>query len=1189
MKLRSLEIQGFKSFADRTRLEFNSGFTVVVGPNGSGKSNIADAVRWVFGEQSTKTLRGGKMEDVIFSGTQTRKSVGYAMVQLTIDNTDRTLAVEEDTVSISRRLYRSGDSEYRINSTAVRLKDIYELFMDTGLGRDGYSIIGQGRIAEIVSAKSRERREIFEEAAGISKYRYRKNEAEKKLEQAQDNLVRLRDILQELENRVIPLKEQSDKAREFLLYSEEKKSLEISLWMVALDELREKLSGHEDKLVLTRGQYEGMEEQIEEIEAAIGAIYTDMQHQSMEIDRVRGEIRAHEEESAKSDSGAAVFRNDIFHNDQQAERISRELAQSETGAGEVNRRIQEKQQELVKQENGLRDMEERLLKADDAVDEDRRLQVLLEEERGGLEKEHSASNSRLSNLELLRAGRQATIRETEGRIENLRLDSENKADILRQLDGEIAECAGLLGEIGEKTESLHNARGGYLLKRQSRSGKLEELRRRDDGLEKEIGARKQRVRVLEDMERNMEGFSGSVRYILGQAESRAIGGVYGTVASLITTQPAYATAIETALGGAMQNIVVDNESVAKQAIQMLAQAKAGRATFLPLTSIKSRSVPEHELARYDGYVGVGNRLVEVDPKFSEIAGNLLGRVVVMQDLDSGIAMSKATGYKYRVVTLDGQVINAGGSFTGGSSAKGSGILSRRGEIKRIGEDIEKLLGQREALSGDLKRVSEEVALIEASVEGIDAELKTAAEDKLRYELELKNLRQNRQDLTNAGEEAARQIKELEQKLESMRGEEDQYLLEAGQLRQELAERGQKMEDLAARITQIARRIQDGTDAAAAGRMELHTARTSREALAMEIRQMEEQASNAAVRKQKLESEREELLHKNQEIENQIIQLSNVKEELRARIQKANDDIARLNSRREELERETTVQRGRVKDLTGQKEVLSRDLARLEERQTVLQNEYNGVIGRLWDEYELTRSQAAALAVPLEDKNASQKRLDQLKAKIRAMGSVNLAAIEEYAEVNERYTFLRGQIEDVEESRRQLLELIDRLTSEMRRMFSDSFERISEEFTRIFSELFGGGRGELLLTGEEDVLESGVEIAVQPPGKLIKSLSLLSGGEQAFVAIAIYFAILKVRPAPFCILDEIEAALDDVNVNKFADYLGNLIGETQFIVITHRRGTMEAAQVLYGVTMQDEGVSRLLELNVGEVEEKLGIK
>jgi len=1189
LQLRSLEIQGFKSFPDKTKLNFTNGLTAVVGPNGSGKSNIADAVRWVLGEQSTKTLRGNKMEDVIFGGTQTRKPQGFASVALTIDNTQRRLPVESDEVCISRKLYRSGESEYRINGTSVRLKDIYELFMDTGMGRDGYSIIGQGKIAEIVSAKSTQRREIFEEAAGISKYRYRKEEAERRLEQAEENLLRLKDILSELEARVEPLKIQAEKASQFVKYSDEKKMLEVSLWIETLENSKQILREHRDKLVLAQNRHNEIEENIQSTETAIAEIYSQMQECSVFIEQKRDEIKGCERTKAETASKIAVLNNDIGHNKQSIEKLNLQIEQFGEGSQNLDEQIEQKKAAVLQHEKEAAELKNELSRLDETImqtkAEQKELLAQIE-----LREDNSASlASAINEAKLANATSTTLIDDIISRLENISKTAQLKHESLRAIESELQNCKELDEVLNEKISSNLNTKSGYSLKRKSREEKLGALNVQKRELLEKARESEQRAKLIEDMENNMEGFGQSVKFIVSQVKANRLNKVLGTVSQLISTDDKYSTAIETALGAAMQNIVVEDENTAKHAINLLKQSKAGRATFLPLTSVKGSKLAENGLQSCDGFIGLGCELVSFDKKYEGIVNSLLGRIAVAEDLDSAVDIAKKYGYRFRIVTLDGQLVNAGGSLTGGFTAKSAGILNRRSEIAALREKSNELNISAKKLDEQINMLAQELAELDAHLSGIDAENKTYGEDLIRCEAEQKRLiiaKQEAMDAIEASKHEHRQLSLKLQELKRKNASSDEVL---ENLTAELNAANSELKALLDKRDKISELLQQQATEQNFKQMQLISKQKDLETAQLVLEQALAQKESYFSQIDDLKSQSAELVQQNIRLEQEINELTAQAAQLDEKIKSAQSEIELLNATRLGCEQRTTELRAKEKELAAQKEGFSRELARLEERQNSLQDDYDRIIMQLWDEYELTPSQASQLAQKLDDKQQAQRRLNELKNKIKALGTVNLAAIEEYKEVSERYTFMKAQVDDVEKSRDELRRLIGDLTDQMKTIFIQNFQLINKAFQSIFVELFGGGKAELTLTDETDVLQTGIEIFVQPPGKIIKSLGLLSGGEQSFVAIAIYFAILKVRPAPFCLLDEIEAALDDVNVSRFAQYLHRLSGKTQFIAITHRRGTMEEADMLYGVTMQEEGVSKLLELNVSEIESKLGIK
>lgn len=1189
MLLKSLEMQGFKSFPDKTKLNFNKGLTAVVGPNGSGKSNISDAVRWVLGEQSTRTLRGSKMEDVIFLGTQNRKSLGFAQVSLTIDNSDHQLPVESEEVTITRRYYRSGDSEYKINGASVRLKDINELFMDTGLGRDGYSMIGQGRIAEIVGAKSNERREIFEEAAGISKFRYRKTESERKLKAAEENLLRLKDILSELESRVGPLKAQSEKAKQFLELSDKRRTLEISLWVDTLNRSKEAMRQHGDKLALCQNDYDQIEAEIEQLEQQTGDAYRQMQECLVSMEELRHRREEKDGQSAQKTSEIAVWENDIAHNEQNMTRIQGEIDTYRSHTDGFKRQIEDKQSQLEQKKQQAEQLTRELLERQDEL-------LNLTRQSDELGAKTSQVNGELNRLALEQTEANMTVSAAGRLVKELTASiasmEEEKAAKGKELSRTAEEIAGVkegLKALEEKNEQMQNSLRGYEMKAQSRRKKLEEAREQAHDTDLKIKEQLQKAKLLEDLEQNMEGFAYSVKTVVKQAKAGALRGVFGTVSQLIQVDKEYSVAVETALGGAMQNLVVENESTAKAAINYLKEQKAGRATFLPLTSVKGSELQEPGLEEMDGFISLASRLIKADEKYRGIIHSLLGRVVVAEDLDAAARIARQYRYKFRVVTLDGQVVNAGGSFTGGSQNKNQGFLSRKNEIAALRAKAIALADTQKERQAALNELTREVNELDAEITAIKSEMTVLKEDGIRFEGEQKRLSQMEEEgksrlaamekeLSQAKERASKQAareKEAAKRLTELEGE-------IAGLQQKLYETQGSTGDLSAKREELSRIISEKRLAQTVLEKDMDTLRAGMEELRARGDDTQKTVADLTSQLSALQAENDKITENIRLAREEIISLKEQAEQL-------SGEIAAVSARREELEASTTGIRAAQKEKTARRETISRELAKLDEQKVSMQKEYDNIITKMWEEYQLTRSEANEIAKELPDLITARRDLNEIKNKIKALGSVNVAAIEEYEEVSQRYEFMLEQVGDVERSREELLRLIQELTSQMKEIFTENFREINKHFSRIFTELFGGGKAELSLTDEENVLECGIDIHVQPPGKIIKNLAALSGGEQAFVAIAIYFAILKVRPAPFCILDEIEAALDDVNVVKYASYLRLMSDKTQFIMITHRRGSMEEADVLYGVTMQEEGVSKLLELKVSEIEEKLGMK
>lgn len=1187
MKLKAVEMQGFKSFPDRTKLTFDDGITVIVGPNGSGKSNISDAIKWVFGEQSVKSLRGAKMEDVIFGGSASRKPTGFAWVSLFIDNTDRSIDIDTDEVVITRRLYRSGESEYRINNNPVRLKDINETFMDTGLGRDGYSVIEQGKIAEIVSAKSTQRREIFEEAAGISKFRYRKTEAERKLTQAEDNLIRLRDIMQELEDRVGPLKAQSEKAKQYVVLAEEKKSLEISLWLEQLAKLGRQMAELEDKTLLAANDRTTAQKRLEEIERETEEIQQKTQELNLYIEHKRDRIREWETAISDAKVNAAVKQNTVTHNEDTIRELQDEWERSMLSAGELEEKLTGLREDCALLQKEAEETARRWEESQKALEakrqEERRLAT--EQSALALQKQELQENIHRAELSAETAGTLAE--ETVDRLEALRGQAKNKDENLTRLREELAGHRAFAEELRERLESLQNSKNGYLFKLKSRSDKIAEVESRQRNSEKLAGEKLQRAQVLTDLEKNYESFNNSVKFVMKQAGAGALRGVIGPVSALIRTESRYSTAVEIALGAAIQNIVVQDETAAKRAIALLKERGAGRATFLPITNIRANPIRESDLAARGGYVGLASELVQCEERYRAVMDSLLGRTVVAEDIDAAAAIAKAYGYRYRVVTLDGQVVNAGGSLTGGSVNKNASILSRRGEIDALTAEAKKYAAQVEELETQLTELRREADTIRATVEGIAAEEKTAREDLISAQTLVSRLTASTEEAEQLNEQALREYDELTARVEELRKQK----LTGGELVKKLTEEVARLNRMdvesTAAHTALTEAIEEAARQVTDLQMEAITRRKDCEAAQSVIAQLENQQSGSEAALTELRQKQEQLQKENEAIRAEIEEITAGAAGGGSEIETLRRDIKEADGQKDTLEARRSILTRESGDAITKREAAASELVRLQEKSEAMQEQQNGISTKMWEEYELTRSEAAETAIPLEDVPAAQKRLTELRGRIRGLGAVNVAAIEEYEEVSGRYRFMKEQIDDAENAKKELTRLIAELSAKMSAIFTERFAGINRHFGEIFRELFGGGHAELRLTDATDPLETGIEIIVQPPGKIIKNLSALSGGEQAFVAICIYFAILRVNPAPFVLIDEIEAALDDVNVGKFAAYLHRMTDHTQFISITHRRGTMEQGDVLYGVTMEEEGISKLLRLDVAEMEKKFG--
>ncbi len=1183
MYLRSLELQGFKSFPDKIKLNFDSGLTAVVGPNGSGKSNIGDAVRWVLGEQSTKTLRGNKMEDVIFSGTKQRKPTGFAAVTLNIDNHSGILGDEYgEEVSVTRKLYRSGESEYRINGKSVRLKDVNELFMDTGMGRDGYSIIGQGRIAEIVSAKSSERRDIFEEAAGVSKFRYKKEEAERRLASAEDNLSRLRDIAAELEGRVEPLRLQAEKAKKFLVLAEEQKQLEVSLWVQQSDALRKKIDTLSDELLEAKAQYENIERDLEADETKVQDGYRRLQESSVKIETLRGEIRRAEEETAQLSSLLAVCENDVEHalvNMGVLEAQAKEISGTSDNAVKYVSQLLEREEKLHRQEIALR-VEAEQLQHDWERLEERSVQLGTGFDETGQKLQElyvKQGQYRVQSETLIRQHEEYTAQLTTSnmRIAAIAEEKENQSAEAKKWEDTFKSADARLTELGESFNKHQELCGSAL--RQT-----DALRTESNHIAFSIREKQQRRKLLTDMEQNMEGFAGSVKAIL-RADGGQPGGVHGTVAQCIETDKRCGIAIETALGGAMQNLIVDDESAAKKWIRFLAQHKAGRATFLPVTSVKGKVMQEYGLENEQGFVDYAYKLVRYNPIHDGIVRSLLGRIVVVENLDYASDIAKKYGYRFRIVTLDGQVVNAGGSFTGGSSQRSGGMLTRKTEINFLSNEIADLEKRQKENADKLSQAEAETAKMNEIIEKLRQECAKAQSNQMQAKAELEKQQYLLAQIAEKQQELESQQLELSEKLSQSNLEYDRVQTCLKKVSDEIKITQMDMEETQGMRDSLRAEQNDLAEKRAQMRIQTAALEKDMDALHKDLDNAENQQKTAKERairiREELSQNHKLISDKRQEAERSRQKISQLEEKCK----KSSDEVEHWKKVHDtENQQIRQIQEG-MKATNAAKEKYAGTVTRLEERKISVQSEYDGIIHRLLEQYELTRSEAAAIAKPLEDIAASQRELASLKGKIRSLGSVNVAAIEEYKEVSERWKFLTAQMKDAENAKNELEKLISELTEEMQHIFSESFAEINKNFKEIFLDLFGGGEANLSLSDPDNVLESGIDIHVAPPGKVIKSLISLSGGEQSFVAIAIYFAILKLRPSPFCILDEIDAALDEGNVRKYAQYLHHFTDTTQFILVTHRRSAMEEAKVLYGVTMQENGVSKLLRMEQDEFE------
>ena len=1188
--LKALEIQGFKSFPDKTVLTFGEDITAIVGPNGSGKSNISDAIRWVMGEQSTRTLRGGKMEDVIFGGTAKRKQTGYAEVSLVLDNTSHLFDMEESEVMVTRRYYRSGESEYYINRRSVRLRDINELFMDTGLGREGYSIIGQGKIDEILSVKSSDRREVFEEAAGISRYRHRKEEAERKLERTQENLVRINDKIAELELQVAPLREQSEKAKKFLVLRDELRGLEISVWLDSLERIRVETIKLETDYNEAVRQKEEAERLVEDRFGQAEQLSQQMREKEVQADQLRFAIQSREATIRELESAVAVLKSSIQHNLENTARIQEELEQREGRQDSLSSQIAERDARLQEIEAQLTQtrtqVEEQNQKAQEALRSAGTLAQELEALRGQEATKTADAHQAKALLSALAAAAQEVLDRDETVRQELR-GLESRLDAARE-DARKADKA--LNKAQEERDSLKNVISGYALRLDSRKKKAAQIREHHMRLQMDEGALNSRIKMLTEMEKEREGYSKAVKLVMGEADRGNLRNIHGPVAGLLHVPDQYTVAIETALGGAMQNLVVDREEDGKAVIQYLKRRDGGRATILPLSSIRPYDLREAgSLSREPGFVGVADQLVQFHPRYQTVFSNLLGRVVVMENLDAAIAVARRYGYKFRIVTLDGQVLNPGGSMTGGSASRSAGILSRANELERLNTQAQTLKKQLAQAAKELEDASREAEAASYEMDTAQAQLRQWEDAILKAQGEqnlcksvLSDLERQQENQRAELEQLKTRSEEIERDTQAARARIQELEGEAASLKSEAEGKAQGQSDLQARSLKLTQELSQLNAALAALEAEREATRRGLE----ELESLRQDIVGDQAQSRALIGDYEE---KNAAFAQEIGEKESRLETLRQENQSQNQAIAQLNQEKLSLEGERVKATREGQEKNKELLAISGEVSRLEQKKAAASLEEKQLLDKLWETYELSHEAAKLQRVEIESVPKAGRRIGELKKSISALGNVNVGAIEEFQRINERYTYLTDQRDDVETAKQELEEVIAQITGEMKTIFGREFQNINGAFQQTFQELFGGGKATLELEDPQDILNCGIEIKVQPPGKALKVLSLLSGGEKAFVAIALYFAILKVRPTPFVVMDEIEAALDDNNVVRFARYMRAMSEKTQFIVITHRRGTMEEADVLYGVTMQEQGISRMLTINLNDVEKELNIR
>ena len=1183
MYLKALELRGFKSFPDKTRLEFEKGITAVVGPNGSGKSNISDAVRWVLGEMSPKSLRGSKMEDVIFAGTAKRTQTGFCEVSIIIDNAGGELPNDAEEVKITRKYYRSGDSEYRINDKPSRLKDIYELFLNTGIGREGYSVIGQGKISEVLSQKSDERRHIFEEAAGISKFRYRKNDAQKKLTETDTNLIRLNDIASEISTRLGPLEKDAENAKKYLVLADQKKNLEVSIWLDKLNKSDSKTKELEEKHTEAKSNYEAKQREDELIEAALDGLYNKKQFITVKAENLRQEISQLEEERNRLETLHSLSQNDISHHNErlraleaeiklldgsQKEALEKELEEAKALCAEKTQVLEKLSGEIISAEEALEKAREEYADLETRIEENeldvRRKNDALTELKISEAAEQNSEKSESERREFLDEEIRKTTEELEETYKYHEAANARKLEFeaeKTQLSEDLEEEKKNLAELTEKKEAYAKQKHEYAA---------------------EFAANTHRREALEKMDALMEGYPGSVKAVLYADE---LYGICGPVSRLLTVSGEYVTAIETALGAAVSNIIVENEESAKAAMRFLKDTNGGRATFLPLTSVNGKTLSEPGIEKINGYIGIASDLVSYDSKYSCIADYLLGRTIVSDTIDNASFIARKYNFRYKVVSLDGQVINAGGSYTGGSAAFKTGVMSRSSDIAALDKAIEEILKNSKELNEKIAENLEEIQSTEEFIEGLKNDLASADSGLYRA---LGDIKLHEEHI----EACSARLKNMHAQLEEFDSDKmKEKLLAITAKRMEAELDLQNAEDAGKELNLLA-----DTAYAKLGEMQNSLSELRMQKLSAE---KDVESADASIRgsAMRLAENTKKVLSLSEEkkaIEEQLsgiaFDIEKNKKELedaKKNVEEKKTELASLVEETTRLEAESTKKREAQKEVLRDKEAFFEQMTKLFSSLEQCKSEYDILTAKLFEEYVLTFSEAVALGLPAPEPGA-EKELASIKARIRALGHINVGAVEEFKETKERYDFMSKQINDLEDAKKSLENIIKRLESDMKKMFSEAVEKINVSFKRIFTELFGGGTADIVISDPENMLESGIEINIQPPGKMVKNISLLSGGEQAFTAIALYFAILEVNPAPFYIFDEIEAALDDVNVNRFAAYVKKN-SDTQFIIITHRRGTMEVADTMYGVTMQEKGVSSFLKVNIDDVEKKTGVK
>jgi chromosome segregation protein len=1198
MYLKSIELQGFKSFPEKTTLTFKEGITVIIGPNGSGKSNIADAMRWVLGEVSSRNIRGTKMEDIIFGGSETRKPSSFAQVSLTLDNSGQEdkLPIEYDEVTVTRRYFRGGDSDYLINGKQCRLKDIHALFMNTGIGKGGYSVIGQGRIAEIVSLKSEDRRIVFEEAAGISKYKFSKNEALKKLTVTRENLTRLNDINSVLASRVGPLEKESEKARKYMEVYEEKRMLDVALWLYDMAELTKRIASLRGTFEIYSNDLEMTETETERLTEQTTALFDTLQELKRQTEKCNTELSRVQNDRTEATNRAAFATAEAQNLKEKIEELTERLKNLKESLADAEKLRNEREATL--RESTDKDAELSAKEKASQVSYDEICTKIdgCAKEISDLSEKTAALNDEMIDL----------------RIALTVTDSTDSADTEKtaELDASIAAQKDNIAKLQADLDSADKSYKDFEEKRGKTAAKLTEVKEKLAEAEKKQQDKKrikdeadvayqvaaQKADSLKRMEELFEGYSRATRFVMDEAKKGALKGVYAPVSQLISVPEKYVTAIECTLGSALQNIIVEDEAAAKAAMYALKDAGAGRTTFLPVATVKPSYLSQDtdRLKKTRGFIGVASDLVKTDKKFEDICKNLLGRTAIFDNIDNAVSCAREFGYKIRITTLDGQQINAGGSFTGGSGIKDSGILSRGREIESLTAAMKKHKAESEQAEKELHELEKQIQAYSLESDNLTAEdgIIAALQNEAGASVKVAQARLD-EAYARAGETEAEKLG-ITEKAEARRKKREEDAARLEELSQQLKQYGEKSAELDAAMNGYNARQQSLRTALEDARIK--AAENARGTAAYQA-SLSESENTCAVLRQSIDASNERLESYRTKLAENAKKSGQTTTDLSAyeqRIKELEAQIRELSGKVVQTEGKYNTSLNSEREKSEQKQQLIEKKVQAEAKLENAEAEREKLKGVLEENYELSYSQAKEKAVEYGCPEVTEstrpelfRRQTELRGRIRALGHVNVSAIEEYQEVKKQHDELTAQIADLTKSETDLLEIIEKLDNEMKTGFVTAFENINIHFGQVFRRLFGGGTAELVLREPDNVLESGIDINVAPPGKIIKSLSLLSGGEQSFVAIAIYLALLEVNPTPFIMLDEIEAALDEVNVDRFAQYIKETQDKTQFILITHRRGTMEIAEKLYGVTMPTKGITKVLSLDINEIEEKLG--